>query len=259
MGGLGLGALLAGALSQWAGSPLRLTFWVDLALLLPAAIGIWAMPEPVTATDKPQLRPQLPKVPPEIRPIFVRAALAGFAGFAVLGLFTAVSPAFLGQDLGVTNRAAVGLVVFAVFAASAVGQVTLPLLAKPLALPVGCVLLIVGMGAFALSLGLSSLALLVLGGVIAGLGQGLSFRAGLAALNAQSPAPHRAEVASSFFIVAYVAISLPVIGVGALAQLSGLRPAGFAFTGVVAALSVIVLALLARGTHSADQIQSPSR
>jgi MFS family permease len=48
MGALGSGPLLGGLLSQWAGSPLRLTFWVDLALVVPGAIGIWAMPEPMT-------------------------------------------------------------------------------------------------------------------------------------------------------------------------------------------------------------------
>jgi predicted MFS family arabinose efflux permease len=250
MGGLGCGPLLAGILSQWAGSPLRLTFWVDLALLVPAGIGIWAMPEPVKVSGRPRLRPELPRVPSQMRAIFIRAALAGFAGFAVLGLFTAVSPAFLGQDLGVTSRAVIGAVVFAVFAASTAGQLTLPLLGEGLALPIGCALLIGGMGLLALSLGLASLALLVLGGVIAGLGQGLSFRAGLASLNARAPAANRAAVASSFFVVAYVAISVPVIGEGALAEVSGLRPAGFAFTAVVAALSAVVLALLARGSDT---------
>ncbi len=46
MGGLGCGPLLAGLLSTYLGSALRVTFLVDLALLLPAAIGVWAMPEP---------------------------------------------------------------------------------------------------------------------------------------------------------------------------------------------------------------------
>src|SRR5579875_1557852 len=36
MGGLGLGPLLAGLLSQWAVAPLRLPFWVDLGVLAPA-------------------------------------------------------------------------------------------------------------------------------------------------------------------------------------------------------------------------------
>ena len=246
MGGLGLGPLLAGLLAQWAGSPLHVTFWVYLALLVPAAIGIWAMPEPVTARTRPRLRLQAPTVPAYMRATFLRAALAGFAGFAVLGLFTAVAPAFLGQELGVTSPAVVGLVVFAVFAASLAGQALLELLPDGVALPAGCVALIAGMGSLALSLAVSDMALLVLGGVIAGLGHGLAFRAGLTAVNAAAPAEHRAAVASSFFIVMYVAISVPVIGEGILAQATGLRSAGLIFAAAVAVVAAVVLVLLAR-------------
>jgi MFS family permease len=246
MGGLGCGPLLAGLLSQWAGSPLRLTFWVDLLLLAPAAIGIWAMPETVAARSRPRLRPQGLTVPAEMRATFVAAALAGFAGFAVLGLFTAVAPAFLGQELGVTSPAVVGLVVFAVFAASIVGQAMLQVVPQAVAMPAGCLALIAGMGALALGLALSSLALLVLGGVIAGFGHGLAFRSGLTAVNARAPAHQRAEVASSFFVVMYTAISLPVIGEGILAQAAGLRSAGLIFAAAVAAVAMVVLVLLGR-------------
>jgi MFS family permease len=246
MGGLGCGPLVAGLLSQWASSPLRLSFWVDLALLVPAAIGVWAMPEPIAKRGHQSRRPQALSIPPEVRTTFTRAALAGFAGFAVLGLFTAVSPAFLGQALGVRSHAIVGLVVFAVFAASMAGQMLLEWVPERVAMSAGCGALIGGMGALALGLADSSLALLVLGGVAAGCGQGLSFRAGLAAVNAGSPAARRAEVASSFFVVAYVAISIPVIGEAVLAQAAGLRPAGEAFAAGVAALSAVVLVLLAR-------------
>lgn len=117
--GLGLGALLAGLASQFAGSPLRLSFWLDLALLAPAALLVWAIPEPVAAHGSLRLRLQRLRVPAQVRPTFARAALAGFAGFAVLGLFTAIVPGFLGQILAINDRAVVGLVVFAVFAASA--------------------------------------------------------------------------------------------------------------------------------------------
>jgi hypothetical protein len=136
--------------------------------------------------------------------------------------------------------------VFSVFAASTAGQAMLGLLPEDLALPAGCVGLIAGMALLALSLAVSSVALLVVAGVTAGLGQGLSFRAGLATLNLQSPSDQRAEVASSFFVVAYVAISLPVIGEGALAQTVSLRAAGTAFAAVVAGISVTALALLTR-------------
>jgi len=243
IGALGTGPLLAGLLSQWAGSPLRLAFWVDLALIVPAAIGIWAMPEPIARTSHPRLRPQLPTVPREMRSTFTQAALAAFAGFAVLGLFTAVAPDFLAQGLGVTSTALVGLVVFAVFAASAAGQVILQFIPERVGIPAGPGALIAGMGFLALGLSVSSLTLLVLAGLIAGFGQGLSFRAGLASVNEQSPAAQRGGVASSFFIVMYVAISLPVIGEGVLAQEIGLRAAGLAFAALVAALSAVVLIL----------------
>ena len=47
IGGLGCGPLLAGILAQLAPAPLRLSFWVDLVLLLPAFAGIVLMPETV--------------------------------------------------------------------------------------------------------------------------------------------------------------------------------------------------------------------
>jgi predicted MFS family arabinose efflux permease len=244
MGGLGCGPLLAGLLSQWAGSPLRLTYWVALAVLVPAAIGIWAMPEPVTGRTRPRLRPQALRIPAETRVAFAEAALAGAAGYAVLGVSTAVTPAFLGSELGVTSRAIVGIVVFAVFAASMVGQLLVQAVPEEAAMPAGCLALIAGMAALALGLAASSLALVVLGGVIAGVGHGLAFRAGLGRVTAGAPAEQRGEVASSFFVVMYVAISVPAIGVGVLAEAIGLRAAGLIFAGAVAALAVVVLVLL---------------
>jgi MFS family permease len=259
MGGLGCGPLLAGLLSQWAGSPLRLTFWVDLAVLVPVSIGIWAMPEPVVARSRPRLRPHALRIPTAMRATFVRAALAGFAGFAVLGLFAAVAPAFLGAGLGVTSRAAIGLVVFAVFAASTAGQAVLGLMRETAALPVGCLALIAGMGTLAFGLAFSALPLIVLGGVIAGFGQGLSFRAGLAAVNGSAPPAARGEVASSFFVVMYTAISLPVIGEGFLAEVTGLRVAGVTFAAAVAALAAAVLVLLRRQPTPATPVRAPAR
>jgi MFS family permease len=246
MGALGAGPLLAGLVSQWAGSPLRLTFWVDLALLVPAAIAVWAMPEPIAATSHPQLRPRALSIPTEMRATFTEAALAGFAGFAVLGLLAAVTPAFLGQELGVTSRAIVGLVVFAVFAASLVGQLSLERVPERAAIPAGAAALIAGMGLLALGMSGSSLGLLVLGGVIAGFGQGLSFRGGLMQVNERAPAAQRGAVASSFFVVMYIAISVPVVGEGVLAQAVGLRAAGLTFAALVAALSAGVLLRVAR-------------
>jgi MFS family permease len=257
--GLACGPLLAGLLSEFAGSPLRLTFWVDLALLVPAVALVWAMPETVPAKREGRLRPQRLRLPDQVRPVFVRVALAAFAGFAVLGLFTAVAPEFLGQILGVSSHATLGVVVAGVFASSIVGQTLLQRLAGSKALPVGCVALAAGMSLVALALIAESLALLVAGGVVAAFGQGLSFRAGLTAVNEASPPEHRAEVASSFFVVGYLGISVPVVGVGLLAELASLRAAGLVFAGLVALLALAALYLLGETSTSRRRRRLGSR
>lgn len=234
MGGLGLGPLLAGLLAQYVGAPLRTTFVVDLVLLAIAFVAVLLTPEPVTETG-PLRRPSL-GVPPEVRRVFAQSALAGFAGFVVLGTFTGVSPAAMGQLLHVHNLAVVGLVVFAVFAASAAGQTALPLFAPQVALPLGAGVLTAGTLLVAFALWQESLAVLVIGGIVAGAGQGLGFRAGIAAVTAAAPEDRRGAVTSVLFLVLYIGISLPVVGIGVGADLAGLQTAG-----IGAAIAVAVV------------------
>lgn len=54
------------------------------------------------------------------------AGIAAFAGSSLLGLFTSVSPAFLTEGLNIHNRAVVGLIAFATFLASTLGQLLVP-------------------------------------------------------------------------------------------------------------------------------------
>jgi MFS family permease len=253
LGGLGCGPLLAGLLAEYVGAPLRLVFVVDLVLLVPAVAAVLLMRETVAEPGGFALKVQRPTVPEPVRAVFIRGSIAGFAGFSVLGLFTAIAPAFLGQVLGVHNAAAVGLIVFAVFAASILGQLTLGRMSGNTGLAVGCAGLAVGMGVLASGLALSSLALLVVGGCVAGFGQGLSFRAALASVNRESPPDQRAAVASTFFVVAYVALSLPVLGVGLLAREISLRAAGLIFAGVVIALALLAIVLLLRSSAGRRQ------
>ncbi|MGY5090421.1 MFS transporter [Streptomyces sp. 900105755] len=245
IGGLGAGPVLSGTLAQLSPDPTRFPFLVHLTLLAAAVVGVWLMPETVTtARIGPRLRVTRPRVPAAMRGTFTRAATAGFAGFAVLGLYTSVAPSFLSRLLGLSSPALAGAVVCTVCAASALGQITL---VRPLgraALPVACALLIVGMGLLTAGLTLRSLTLLVVAGAVAGLGQGIAFRAALTALNSNAPDGRRAEVASAFFIVMYIAISLPVIGVGLAADLAGLQAAGVGFSLAVALLAASALVAL---------------
>jgi MFS family permease len=244
--GLGLGPILAGALAQFGPDELRLVFMVDLALLVPAAWAVWAMPETVTNPTGFRLRPERLYVPAEVRRVFVPAAIAGFAGFSVLGLLTAVTAAFLGGILHNTSHLLSGAVVTFAFVGSGLGQLALELTSIRVAMRAGCAVLMAGMVVLGVALQAESLALLITGALVAGFGQGLTFRAALAGLGQASPPEQRATVASTFFVVAYVAISLPVVGEGIAAHVTDLRTAATWFTGLVLVLAGVALGLLLR-------------
>ncbi|WP_345420489.1 MFS transporter [Actinomycetospora chlora] len=245
--GLGLGPVLSGALAEYAPAPLDLTYLVHIVLVLVAGVFVWRVVEPVEVPGGPiSWRPQKVSVPPEVRGVFVRAAIAGFAGFAVLGLFTAISPSFLTQVLHVQNHLVTGLVVFTLLGFSTVGQVASSWLGERPALLVGCAALVLGVLTVGAAIGLTSLPLLVVGAAVAGTGQGMSFRAGLGAVSAGSPLERRSEVASSFFLVLYVGISLPVIGEGLASAAFGLVASGVVFAGIVALLALVAFVSLLR-------------
>jgi MFS family permease len=245
LGGLGCGTLLSGLLADYCRWPLRLPFAVHLGLLVPAVLGVLLTPETVERT-RVRLQLQRLSVPAEVRGVFIRGASAGFGSFAVAGVFSSVAPAFLGLVLGRTSHALAGFVVFALFTASISGQLVVPRLSDRRALVFGCVLLVAGVGLLALALGIESLAALIASAVVVGVGQGFVVGAALAAINQRAPAAQRGETASSFFVVMYVGLSVPVIGVGVAAHAFSLRSAGIAFSAAVAALVLAVLASLLR-------------
>lgn len=247
MAGLGAGPVLSGVLAQYAPHPTRLVFVVDLGLVALGILAVLVVSEPVARAARPQLAPRPPKVPVEVRPTFVRAAISGVAGFSVIGLFTALSPSFLGDVLHHHSPALVGVVVAVVFAGSILGQLLSTPLGLDRALSAGCGLLIVGAALIAVSLPTRSLTLLVAGAAVGGLGQGTSFRAGLGSLAAATPERLRGSVTSTYFVTLYVGISLPVIGEAGLASAVGLVTAGIVFTVVVALLAAVAVVLLVVG------------
>ncbi|MGW0662838.1 MFS transporter [Streptodolium elevatio] len=238
MGGLGCGPLLAGVLAQYAAWPLYLPFIVHLGLVAvcSAVILLWL---PETVRDRRPLhtvRPQRPALPPSVRAVFGPAAIASFVGFALFGVFTAVSPAFLAESLDVHNHALTGLVVALAFFSSTAGQLAVGWVGVTRSLPLGCAALLVGLGLLAGALVWDLLALVVLSAVVGGAGQGLSFRAAMSAVAGATEPERRAAVISALFVVAYFGISVPVIGVGLLVEPIGLEGAGLVFIACMAFL-----------------------
>ncbi|MFE4214519.1 MFS transporter [Streptomyces sp. NPDC056844] len=238
MGGLGCGPLLAGILAQYAPWPLHLPFIVHLALVAVSVLILLGLKETV-AERRPlrTVRPQRPGLPPEVRAVFRPAALASFVGFALFGVFTSVSPAFLSEFLDVDNHAVSGLIVALAFFASVAGQSAVGRIGEQRSLSLGCAGLLGGLALLAAAIWWQLLPLIVLSALLGGAGQGLAFRAALSQVASASPADRRAAVISTLFVVAYVGISLPVIGVGVLSDHIGLQDAGLVF---IASMAVLV-------------------
>ncbi|MEW2419472.1 MFS transporter [Streptomyces nigra] len=246
MGGLGCGPLLAGVLAEYAPHPLRLPFLVHIGMLAVAMVLVAALPESVhRPVPRPPLRPEGMVVPPRTRSVFVPAGLASFAGFSVLGLFTAVAPSFAAQYLGVDNLAVAGAIVLTVFLASTAGQL-MGRTGPGRALPLGCAILIAGCVLIGTSLLAESLVVLIAGAAVAGIGQGMSFRASVAGVARAAPDEQRGATISALFVAAYVGISLPVVGIGALSVPLGLRSAGLIFVGCVIVVAAAVTVHLVR-------------
>ncbi len=253
MGGLGLGPIF-GALAILAlPRPLHLPFLAHLALVALAFACLWPTPEPGRPADRPRLRPQGLAVPAQVRPVFVPAAICAFAGFMICGFLTSVTPAYLGEVLGYDGRhLLIGTVTGLVFLMSCIGQSVEDLLPRGRRLPIGMALLLAGLLAITAALALRSLALLVAAIVVAGIGHGIAFRGGLTGVAALSPAGRKSAVTSTYFTVAYVAISIPVVTVGFLSGPLGLVPASIGFAAVASALCAIALVLILRRDRAED-------
>jgi MFS family permease len=250
MGGLGLGSLVAGLFAEYAPRPTILVYIFFIVLLVPAAFGLLATPETVNPHERGlSLRPQRLRVPAGIRPAFALLAAAVFCAFALLGLFSSLVPSFLGDQLREANHAVAGAVVFLVFATAAAVQLVLRgRMENHRAMGAGLVLLAAGLVLLLISMSIPSFVWFLIGTVCCGVGVGLSFMGSLAQVNSLAPPDHRGEVLSSYFAVAYVGLTIPVIGLGVASDYVGAFVATLAFAVVVGVLALIVAALNARPT-----------
>ncbi len=248
MFGLGLGPLLAGALAQWAGAPLRVPYGVQLALLAVAAGIVLRLPETVPAALRGAAgRPRgLASVPPEARAAFARVAPGVFGAFAVQGFFAALTSSFLRAELGIEDPAVIGVTAFVVFAATAAAGLAAGPLGPSAALAHGTLALPVGLLLAALALAFPSV-LLVAGAALAGgIAVGLIFGGALGAVNAATPPERRGEANAMLLLVVYGAISIPALGVGLATEVLPFAAAVAVFLGVVAVLALASAVIVRR-------------
>jgi len=246
MGGLGLGPLIAGLFAQYAPHPTTLVFEVYLAVLVVAALLLLRVPETVRPRTRPALRFAGLGIPERGRGEFIAAAVAVFAAFALLGLFSSLVPGFIGGVLHQGSHAVQGAIVFGLFAVGTVTQVVLSRFSSRRVVLAGLGLLLAALGLIVAALAQSGMALFLAGTAAGGVAVGAIFGGSLATANRLAPAGRRGQVISAFFVVCYAGLIIPVVGVGVLAGFTGTFPAVVAFSVLLAVLCLFSIARIGR-------------
>jgi MFS family permease len=239
-GGMGLGIGISSLLVELAPAPRVLPYVVLFALFAIAFYGALRMPEPVEASGRVKLTPQRPSIPPVVRRPFLLASMAVTASWAIGGLFISLGPALSAQLLHTDNHIVTGLAVFSLAASGALAQLAFGRSAPWAGTSGGSLALAIGMIAIVIAASTETTVLFWLGAVLGGAGFGVAFLGGLRALSASIPPQHRAEVMSAFYVVAYLAISVPAVIAGVLVTPLGLESTFEIFGSVVAALALAV-------------------
>lgn len=247
IGGLAIGSLVAGLLSQYVGAPLRTSYVVFLVLMVLSGVAVALVPETVTRPEvRPPYRPQRVSVPAADRSTFFAAAAAVFVALAVLGLFTSLAPGFVAGTLHHPSRALAGLVTFLVFGAAATTQIALSRLSVHRMLALGLAMMSLGLVGVTAGVWAAGLTLFLTSGIVAGAGAGLLFKGSLATVVGIAAPEARGEALAGFFLAAYIGLSVPVLGLGVATQYVAGRTALLGFAAVLIVVCAAVSRLLLR-------------
>ncbi|MGA0568413.1 MFS transporter [Rathayibacter sp. KR2-224] len=237
--GLALATVVGGGLVQYAPQPLHLTFWVLLVVIL--AVGACATFLPrVRDAQAPSWRPRVPRVPAGVRLAFTAGALGVSTAYAVGSVFLALG-AQVAADLLRSSNALLNGTVIAI-SAVVIGVVAIAARRVPprVALGLGPVALLAGMGSLVIS-GLGhSMPMFLVASVLTGGGYSLMYAGGLGIITATAPAHHRAAVISAAFTVGYLVQAAVALVLGSIATNLGLL--------VAMELAAVVLVVLGIAT-----------
>jgi MFS family permease len=215
VGALGIGALVAGCLAQWARWPLTLPYLLVVALGAIALVGVAAAPETGARGPRATTKRQATGSRPSVR-IPIPAAAATLAAFAANGLFAGLCGLFLATTFHRPSHALAGATLFLVFSAGVISQWATAGLEAPRVFILGTISMLVGLALLVVAVRLStpSLALFLIGGTLIGAGAGAVFKGTTGLVLAVAGPENRVALTSALLIALFVGLSIPVIGAG---------------------------------------------
>ena len=250
--GMAIGAVGAGALAEFAPSPTRLVYDVLLAVLAVQTLAAFWLPE--TVAKRPgalaAMRPQL-AVPARAWPTLWQVLPVNTALWALGGFYASLGPSLGRIVTGLHSPTLGGGVVASLVLSGGIAVLFVRTRPARAVLAGGAAALVVGISLTLAGVQLHSTAAFFSGSVIAGLGFGAAFNGALRSLVPLAEAHERAGLMSAFFVLSYLAFSLPAIAAGVLAGHVGLQAASVGYGLLLVALGCLALVMMARRRDAA--------
>ncbi|GGN62248.1 MFS transporter [Streptomyces albiflavescens] len=252
--GIALGAVFSGLAVQFAPAPLVTPFVVLTVLSLGGLALVRAIPAWQIVPER--LRPWRPRglrMGAEPRGILLRVAPMVIAGWAVVGMYLALGVDLVAGLLHTSDRAMSSLVILVVQGCGGIAPMLLRRLGDRAASVTGCALLVAGVGVSVVGFDTAHALLFFSGAAITGAGFGLSFMGSTSTVTAAVIAGGHPQLLPGFFALAYLAVSVPVVALGAAASRFGVAAAFSGFGLLVALLAMVAGASAVRRGRPASQ------
>jgi MFS family permease len=256
--GLAAGAVLGGALVDYAPDPTRLVFFVLAAVTLVLLVALWFLPSS-SARRPGAVASLVPRVsmPANVRGVFLAVLGCLLASWALGGLYLGIGASIVRTLFGIHAAVAAGLAMAAV---TGVGAFTGILTQRRDALRVmvwGSAALVIGPALTMVAVATGTSWLFFVSSVVSGTGFGAGFQGGLRLVLAEVAAADRAGVLSSVYVVCYGAFCLPALVAGFLTPALGLETVVLAYAVLVAAMAAVALLIqLRRRSVRAVELQA---
>lgn len=246
--GLMVGALGAAALVTFAPDPLHLVYEVLFGLTAVMIVLLFMMPETVSRKSGAlaSLRPHV-RVPSQSRAALLRVAPATVATWALGGFSLSLMPTVVATTMGVSAPWVGGVVVATLMLAAALTVAALRQLPAQRLLVIGTAALSLGVLVSLLGIWQHSVAMLFAGSVIAGFGFGATFAGSLSTLLPTAEAHQRAGLLAAFYVLSYLAFSLPALAAGVAVPYAGLAVVAYVYGAVVIVLAIMSMIASLRG------------
>jgi predicted MFS family arabinose efflux permease len=222
--GMGVGALGTSLLVDYAPAPMQSVYFLLIAVFVLQAVGVWMLPETVSRSPGTlaSLVPRV-RVPRAARVAMLRIAPVNVAVWALGGFYLSLGPTLARAVTGGNDVMTGGWVVFALTGGGLVAVLLLRAMSTHRLLMTGGVVLAAGLLVTLTGVHAGNAGIFFVGTVLAGMGFGSAFQGALRSVLPLAEAHERAGLMAAFYVLSYLAFSVPAIIAGTMAHVVGLR------------------------------------